>query len=155
MATHSSILACRIPWTEGLVDYSPWSRKEWNTTSNWARIIFTLHYEAFLCIFYLSVIVSGLILPLQEAIANLREKKKKTIYIQMWSLRNKAYSIARRNFSLQLGEISAFNLSREEFLKRSCIPFFPVEIKRANFDFLLYNQYLGHHGDWTEVDERY
>ena len=24
MATHSSILACRIPWTEELVGYSPW-----------------------------------------------------------------------------------------------------------------------------------
>ena len=28
MATHSSILACRIPWTEAsLVGYSPWGRK--------------------------------------------------------------------------------------------------------------------------------
>ena len=33
MATHSSILACKIPWTEepgGL--YSPWGHKEWDTT---------------------------------------------------------------------------------------------------------------------------
>ena len=33
MATHSSILAWRIPWTEepgGL--YSPWGRKEWDPT---------------------------------------------------------------------------------------------------------------------------
>ena len=33
MATHSSILANRTPWTEepgGL--YSPWGRKEWDTT---------------------------------------------------------------------------------------------------------------------------
>ena len=29
MAIHSSILARRIPWTEG---YSPWDRKEWDTT---------------------------------------------------------------------------------------------------------------------------
>ena len=29
MATHSSILAWEIPWTEG---YSPWSRKELDTT---------------------------------------------------------------------------------------------------------------------------
>ena len=29
MATHSSILAWRIPWTEG---YSPWGRKESDTT---------------------------------------------------------------------------------------------------------------------------
>ena len=27
MATHSSILAWKIPWTEGLVGYSPWDRK--------------------------------------------------------------------------------------------------------------------------------
>ena len=36
MATHSSILPWRIPWTEdGLsmgADYSPWGCKEWNTT---------------------------------------------------------------------------------------------------------------------------
>ena len=33
MATHSSILACKIPWTEepgGL--YSPWGHKEWDPT---------------------------------------------------------------------------------------------------------------------------
>ena len=29
MAIHSSILAQRIPWTEG---YSPWDRKEWDMT---------------------------------------------------------------------------------------------------------------------------
>ena len=35
MATHSSILAWRIPWMEesGRL-YIPWDRKEWNTTSN-------------------------------------------------------------------------------------------------------------------------
>ena len=27
MATHSSILAWRIPWTRGPVGYSPWGRK--------------------------------------------------------------------------------------------------------------------------------
>ena len=34
MATHSSILAWRIPWTEGysLEGYSPWGRKEWDMT---------------------------------------------------------------------------------------------------------------------------
>ena len=34
MATHSSILARRIPWTEGawLATYSPWGRKESDTT---------------------------------------------------------------------------------------------------------------------------
>ena len=28
MATHSSILAWEIPWTEDLVGYSPWGHKE-------------------------------------------------------------------------------------------------------------------------------
>ena len=28
MATHSSILAWRIPWTEALAGYSPWGHKE-------------------------------------------------------------------------------------------------------------------------------
>ena len=32
MATHSSILAWRIPWTENLVGYSPWGCKESDTT---------------------------------------------------------------------------------------------------------------------------
>ena len=32
MATHSSILAWKIPWTEGLADYSPWGRTESDTT---------------------------------------------------------------------------------------------------------------------------
>ena len=32
MATHSSTLAWKIPWTEELVGYSPWGRKESDTT---------------------------------------------------------------------------------------------------------------------------
>ena len=32
MATHSSILAWRIPWTESLVDSSPWGPKELEMT---------------------------------------------------------------------------------------------------------------------------
>ena len=32
MSTHSSILAWRIPWTESLVDYSPWGWKESDMT---------------------------------------------------------------------------------------------------------------------------
>ena len=32
MATYSSILARRIPWTEANGDYSPCGRKEWDTT---------------------------------------------------------------------------------------------------------------------------
>ena len=32
MATHSSVLAWRIPWRRSLVGYSPWGRKELDTT---------------------------------------------------------------------------------------------------------------------------
>ena len=32
MATHSSTLAWKIPWTESLVGYSPWGCKESDTT---------------------------------------------------------------------------------------------------------------------------
>ena len=32
MAIHSSILAWKIPWTEELAGYSPWGRKELDTT---------------------------------------------------------------------------------------------------------------------------
>ena len=32
MATHSSILAWRTPWTEKLVVYSPWGHKMLDTT---------------------------------------------------------------------------------------------------------------------------
>ena len=32
MATHSNILAWRIPWTRSLVNYSPWGQKESDTT---------------------------------------------------------------------------------------------------------------------------
>ena len=31
-AIHSSIFACRIPWTEELVGYSPWGHKELDMT---------------------------------------------------------------------------------------------------------------------------
>ena len=32
MATHSSVLALKIPWTEELVSYSPWGCKESDMT---------------------------------------------------------------------------------------------------------------------------
>ena len=32
MATHSSSLACKIPWTEESVGYTPWSLKESDMT---------------------------------------------------------------------------------------------------------------------------
>ena len=40
MATHSSILAWKIPWRKSLVGYSPWGRKESDTTER-LFIIFT------------------------------------------------------------------------------------------------------------------
>jgi len=41
MATHSSILAWRIPWTEE--PYSPWGHKELNTTEHtYTDVTFTL-----------------------------------------------------------------------------------------------------------------
>ena len=37
MATHSSILAWEIPWTEELAGYSPWGLKESDMISDQAR----------------------------------------------------------------------------------------------------------------------
>ena len=53
MATHSSTLAWKIPWTEGLVGYSPWGREESDTTER-------LHFH-----FSLSCIGEGNGNPLQ------------------------------------------------------------------------------------------
>ena len=39
MATHSSILAWRIPWTGSLAAYSPWSHKELDTTEAQAHTL--------------------------------------------------------------------------------------------------------------------
>ena len=36
MATHSSILVWRIPWTKDLVGYSPWGHKESDLTEKLA-----------------------------------------------------------------------------------------------------------------------
>ena len=41
MATHSSILAWKIPWMEDPVGYSPWGRKESDTTEQ-------LHFFSFI-----------------------------------------------------------------------------------------------------------
>ena len=44
MATHSSILAWRIPWTEEPgVGYSPWNRKESDTTERLTLSHFHFH----------------------------------------------------------------------------------------------------------------
>ena len=34
MATHSSVLAWKIPWMESLVGYSPWDSKELDMTED-------------------------------------------------------------------------------------------------------------------------
>ena len=39
MATHSSILAWKIPWTRSLVSWSPWGRKE-SDTIEWLHFHF-------------------------------------------------------------------------------------------------------------------
>ena len=58
MATHSSILAWRIPWTEELVGYIPWGRKESDMTEQLTLSLplcsqmDTLHFRHH-CIFYL------------------------------------------------------------------------------------------------------
>ena len=50
MATHSSTLAWKIPWTESLVGYSPWGRKELDMTER-------LHVH---CVINLKVAETGL-----------------------------------------------------------------------------------------------
>ena len=42
MATHSSILAWKIPWTEELVGYSPWGHKELDTTER--HLLYLLYF---------------------------------------------------------------------------------------------------------------
>ena len=39
MATHSSILAWRIPWTSSLAGYSPWDCKELDMTEQLTHLI--------------------------------------------------------------------------------------------------------------------
>ena len=45
MANHSSTLAWKIPWRESMVGYSPWSRKESDTTE---RLYLLTTYMSFL-----------------------------------------------------------------------------------------------------------
>ena len=42
MATHFSILAWKIPWTESLLGYSPWGHKESDTTERLSFFVFFL-----------------------------------------------------------------------------------------------------------------
>ena len=42
MATYSSILTWRIPWTRSLAGYSPWGRKELDTTERLHFLYFLL-----------------------------------------------------------------------------------------------------------------
>ena len=56
MATHSSILAWKIPWTEEPGGYSPWGRKESDTTER-------LHFHFHCCIIFHCVKIPQLALP--------------------------------------------------------------------------------------------
>ena len=44
MAAHSSTLAWRIPWGRSLVGYSPWGRKESDTTERLHSLTHSLGY---------------------------------------------------------------------------------------------------------------
>ena len=44
MATHSSILAWRIPWIEELAGYSPWRREDLDTTEQLTVSLFIFIY---------------------------------------------------------------------------------------------------------------
>ena len=48
MATHSSILAWRIPWMRSLAGYSPWGRKESDMTKQLTHNFTYAHYMPFL-----------------------------------------------------------------------------------------------------------
>ena len=39
MATHSSILAWRIPWQRSLESYNPWGSEDWDTTERLALLL--------------------------------------------------------------------------------------------------------------------
>ena len=49
MATDSSILAWRIPWTEKLVGYSPWNHKEYMHCSFLNLVVISTLTSAFTC----------------------------------------------------------------------------------------------------------
>ena len=68
-ATHSSILAWKIPWMEELVGYNPWGRRESDTTER-------LHFLSFLklqltAIILWAIYVSLLPRPLSRALNTL------------------------------------------------------------------------------------
>ena len=51
MATHSSILAWRIPWIEELAGYSPWRREELDTTEQLTVSLFIfIHVYVCVCV---------------------------------------------------------------------------------------------------------
>ena len=72
MATHSGILAWKIPWMEELVGYNPWGRKGSDTTEQ-------LHFLSFLrlqltAIILWAIYVSLLPRPLSRALNTLIRK---------------------------------------------------------------------------------
>ena len=59
MAAHFSILAWKIPWTQSLVGYCPWGRKESETTER-------LHFHSL----YSSTIYGNIFFPSIESLGN-------------------------------------------------------------------------------------
>ena len=53
MATHSSTLAWKIPWTEEQVGYSPWGHKELDTTERLHFHLFHLVFSVWTCWLYI------------------------------------------------------------------------------------------------------
>ena len=68
MATHSSILAWRIPWTDGLGGYSPWVRKSWTKLSDF-HFHFILTYICFFLFLLLFLFFSFVPITLKVPIA--------------------------------------------------------------------------------------
>ena len=56
MATHSSVLAWRIPWAEELVGYSPWDPKELDMTDATEQE-HAIHYTHNTCMSCLSLLM--------------------------------------------------------------------------------------------------
>ena len=54
MATHSSILAWKIPWIRGLASYSPWGHRELDMTEQMSTVLSFVSRKHVLRIFIFS-----------------------------------------------------------------------------------------------------
>ena len=57
MATCSSILAWRIPWTEELADYNPWGCKELDMTEGLGKGKMTKSHMTFQSLFFFNTLI--------------------------------------------------------------------------------------------------